>query len=399
MNTFQFPMKMVKRQVYDRIAVQDQISKTELLQEMDITSSSLNRILDELVREGWISESGQGQSTGGRRPTLYRIDPTHRYILGLEISRVYSVLGLYDLQMNTIASYRWFMDEQMTPERLVDYVEERIDWMLNDYQLTWSQIIGIGIGAVGPLDREKGIILNPVYFPATGWKNVAICQMLNERTGLMAVLENGANTALIGEHWAVRDENMQHMLFVNVGAGIRSAMMSGGQLVRGAVDREGSIGQMIIQTDGERLHDQGNYGALEAFASVQALEQQVRQRMKLGMDIWEAAEDLTPEQVHFDTLITGLNQGNIFLQELFARSAGYMGIGLANIIHILLPEKVILGGALINANPSYYEQAIAVARKKVGYDDSYQPIFSKGVLQERAVAVGAAVMILQQMEL
>ncbi len=55
MNTFQFPMKMVKRQVYDRIAVQDQISKTELLQEMDITSSSLNRILDELVREGWIS--------------------------------------------------------------------------------------------------------------------------------------------------------------------------------------------------------------------------------------------------------------------------------------------------------------------------------------------------------
>ncbi|MDO7908716.1 ROK family protein [Paenibacillus sp. JX-17] len=387
----------IKKAVVERIAQKDDISKAELMAEFSLTSSSLTRLLEELTTEGWILESGFGQSTGGRRPILYRINPAHRYIFGLEISRIYSTLGLFDLGMNAIQYKRWTMDETMTPNRLTAYVQEQMDDMLQIRGIPRDLVAGIGIGAVGPLNRDTGMILNPLYFPAEGWSNVPLCEWMEERTGIPALLENGANAALVGEHWAYRGENLQHMLYVHVGTGLRSAMMSGGQLVYGAVDTEGSIGQMVIQIDGPRLNGTGNYGALEAFASVQALEQQARSQVKMGrMELAETGA-ADPEALHFPLLVKALHEGSPHMKELFSQSATYLGIGLGNLINILHPEKVILGGALINADDHYFDTAAATAQKHIYYASEYQPEFSKGILQEHAVALGAAVLVLKKM--
>lgn len=388
-----------KRAVFERIAGQDHVSKAELLGEFSLTSSSLTRLLDELTNEGWLAEAGFGQSTGGRKPILYQVNSTHKVIFGLEISRLYSSLGLFDLNMKILSFSRWPMDETMTPQKLVRYVSGKIDAMLQESGMDKDKVAGIGIGAVGPLDRHQGLILEPRYFSAAGWAHVPICEWLEKETGIPATLENGANTALIGEHWALRGEKVQHMLYIHAGSGLRSAMMSNGSLVHGAMDMEGSIGQMIIQTDGPRLHNEGNYGALEAFASVQALEKQVREQRKMGRNQLGGVEELQPDGVHFDMLVEALNQGDAFIRELFTQSAVYMGIGLANLINILHPEAVILGGALINAHRIYYDTAISVAQKNIYYYPEYQPKFSKGILQENAVSTGAAVMMFKQLPL
>ncbi|WP_238996541.1 ROK family transcriptional regulator [Paenibacillus pinistramenti] len=394
-------MSSVKRAVYDRIAVQKDISKAELLERFKLTGSSLTRLLEELIREGWIIEAGLGQSTGGRKPILYRINPLRRVIFGLEISRLYSSLGLYDLNMNPLAFSRWTMDETMTPEHLLERIAARIGSMLLEQGIDKSRVEGIGIGAVGPLDRQKGILINPQHFPAEGWQNLPVCGWLEQRTGIKAVLENGANTALIGEHWALRDERIQDMLYVHAGTGLRSAMMSSGQIVHGAVDREGSIGQMVIQTDGHRLHDSGNYGALEAYASVQALEKQVRAQRRLGLNRLDGPEkkEMPADKINFDTLTEALRQGNRFVEELFLQSAVYLGIGLANLINILHPEAVILGGPLIHAHPGYYDKVISAAKDKIYYYPEYQPLFVNEMLQENAVSTGAALLVFKQMSL
>lgn len=389
----------IKKAVYDRIAMQDDISKAEIMNEFQMTSSSLTRLLEEMTNEGWIMESGFGQSTGGRRPILYRINANFRYIFGLDISRIYSVLGLYDMRMQPLAMVRWSMDESMTPKILVQHVQQQVEQMLSQQGIAHELVIGMGVGAVGPLSREQGKILNPLYFAAPGWKDVPLRHWLEEATGLSVTLENGANTALTGEHWMVRDEHIQHMLYVHVGTGLRSAMMSNGHVVHGAVDMEGSIGQMIIQTDGPRLHGAGNYGALEAFASVQALEQQVRARSKMGRSVWDGQVAVKPEAINFTTLVQSLETGNDYIKEIFAQSAAYMGIGLANLINILHPEKIILGGVLINSHDLFYNTAIAVAEQNIYYSNSYRPVFSKGLLEENAVATGAAVMVWHEMDL
>lgn len=388
-----------KRRIYNYIAQNGPLPKAGLRHVASGSDSTLTRLLEEMTNHGLLIADGRGPSSGGRRPTLYRIHPTHRYIFGLEISRLYSALALFDLQMNAISSIQWRMDEAMEPEALIAYVQRNAAAFLRDHQIDRQRVLGIGIGAVGPLDREAGVILEPLHFASKGWTQVPICRLLEERTGFGARLDNGANAALAGEHWAMREPELQHMLYVHAGVGVRSAMMSGGQIIRGSVDMEGAVGQMIIQQDGPRLDPHGNYGALEAFVSVQALEQQARSLVKSGRDHLLQQYRIGVEQVNYDILLQALGNGDEMVRELFVRSAAHLGIGLANLINILHPERIVLGGALPNASQSYYDTAIEIALKHTYYYPDYAPVFSKGVLREHAVAAGAALQLWHELEM
>ncbi|WP_068786268.1 ROK family protein [Paenibacillus phocaensis] len=384
----------IKKQVFDRISRLGTVSKADLLSAFTLTSSSMTRLLEDMTSQGLIVVSGLGSSTGGRKPILFQTNPKYRYLFGLEISRLYSALGLYDMHLNPLSSLRWKMDVTMTPELLADHVAKVARGFLAEHGLTSANVLGMGIGAVGPLDQRKGIILEPEFFPASSWKNVPICEMLTERLGFPAKLDNGANTALIGEHWALRSENIQHALYVHSGVNIRSAAMSGGQILRGAVDTEGAIGQMIIQANGPRLRDKGNYGALEAFVSVPALEERVRTQLKIGRS--SLLSGISPDQVNFATLIDALKQDDPLVKEQFSETAAYLGIGLANLINALHPEYVILGGPLVGAHPLVFDTALEIAKKNTYHYPEYSPVFTQGLLLEEAVATGAAVMMLQE---
>ncbi|MCR2802701.1 ROK family protein [Paenibacillus sp. SCIV0701] len=386
-----------KKALYERIAKQGTVSKGDLMPLFDIKTSTMNRLIDELLSEKLIIESGFGPSNGGRKPILFRINPSWGYFFGLEISRFYSTLGLYDMAMNPMSITRWRMDEDMTPEKFIKQAATTIRSLLLDHKLTIERIKGIGIGAVGPLDRDAGIILNPLYFPAKGWMNVPICKLIEEQIGIMAKLDNGANTALLGENWAMRESQLQHMLYVHAGVSLRSSMMSYGHIVHGSVDREGSIGQMIIQTDGPRLHDKGNYGALEAYVSVQAIERKAQSEAKLGRVGLISRSAVRPEDIRYDLLLSELALENPVTLELFLKSARHLGIGLANLINIFHPECIVLGGTLINSHESFYRTAIEVAIDNTYHYPEYTPHFSKGILREDAVATGAALMMWRDM--
>ncbi len=382
-----------KTMLYRLIADRGTVGKAELQGVSGLNSSKLTRSLDEMTIERIIEEVGFGPSSGGRRPILYRINANYRYCIGIEISRLYSTLGLFDMQMNPKSLIRWRMDEAMTPKALVAYVASVIRTLLRDHQIEASELLGIGIGAVGPLDRSKGIILTPLHFLAKGWSHVPICELLEEATGLRAYLENGANTALLGEHWSIRDEQVEHALYVHAGVSLRSAMMSYGSIVHGGFDREDAIGQMIIHMDGPRLHASSNYGALEAYSSILAMEGQARTQAKTGGIDLHRRYAIQPEQLNYDVLLRALQDEDSFVQQLFHQSATSFGVGLANLINIFHPQLVILGGALINSKSDFYQTALDVATKNTYYSTAYKPRFSKGQLKEDAVVTGAALSV------
>ncbi|MCM3627929.1 ROK family protein [Paenibacillus glycanilyticus] len=386
--------KTPTNRVYTYIAQRGVVSRAELMKEFSMTSSSMTRLLEEMIEDNKLQESGRGSSTGGRRPILYETNPTYGYLFGLEISRIYSSMGLYDMHMNRLSAIRWTMDESMTPDVFVERVQSAVSRFMQEHGLAESSIVGMGVGAVGPLDRERGLILDPVYFPAQGWHNLPICELLEERLGFPVLLDNGANTALVGEHWALRSEHYQHMLYVHVGAGLRSAVMSNGQLVYGATDMEGAIGRMIIQAGNPLQPGSSIGGALESFVSVHAIESEVRELAAAGSLPLQSGRG---EIWSFEKLLHALSAGDIMVQEKFEQAAAYLGIGLANLINVLHPEKVILGGALINAHESVFEKAVEVARNHTYYYPQYKPLFSKGLLKEEAVAAGAAVMVLKEL--
>lgn len=396
------PVPTTERLIYDLVASQQSISKSELLSQLPLLSSTtLSRLLDEMTGNKLLIASGLGKSSGGRKPIHYQINPHYGYIFGLEISRMYSSLALFDMQMNVRSSTRWRMDETMTTEQFIDYVHKYIKAFLYDHQIPAEQIIGIGIGAVGPLDREKGIIVKPLHFLAKGWLNVEICKLLEEKTGFRTKLDIGSNMALLGEHWSLhhQDNETLNLLYVHAGTGLRSAMMSHGRIIYGSNDTEGSIGQMIIQMDGPRLHDYGNYGALEAYASVQALVKTARTHAKAGRHHLLEKYNVSLEHLNYDVLSRALSEKDPYTTELFLQSATCLGIGLSNIINMFHPDTVILGGVLINFSDLFFQTAADIARNNIFHYPEYEPKFTKGNLKEDAIVTGSAIMIRNAFEI
>jgi len=373
------------------------VSKFDLQKLCGLTPSTLTRLLDELCAAGWIEEHGLGESSGGRRPVLYRIRPRHRWAFGLDISRTYSKLVLCDLTLEKIDSVAWLMTGEMTPDVLTDLVARAVSELSERHNIKRSRILGLGIGAVGPVDRNSGTILNPLYFPAAGWNNVPICAMLERLLSVPVLIDNGANTALLGEYWAGAPNEYRHVLYVRAGVGLRSAMMSNGQLVYGAVDMEGAVGHMIIQTDGPphpvRRHV---FGCLESFVSIPVLERQAISRIKQGRRTVLTEWIDQPERVDFPLLIRALQADDPMVAELFVQAATYFGIGLSNLLNILHPELVILGGPLIATNELFYRTCTQVALKNALYYPDYQVLFSRGNLSDDAIAIGAAAAVVSR---
>ncbi|UQZ33617.1 sugar kinase [Paenibacillus sp. PK3_47] len=386
----------IQKQIYERIAYLGTVSKAELLEFFSITSSSMTRILEDLLSQKLIMVSGLGTSTGGRKPILFQTNPDYGYLIGLDISRLSSSLGLFDLHLKPLSTVRWEMDRSLTPERLLELVADAARQMLADHHIAHEQVLGMGVGAVGPLDPAQGMMLQPEYFPSEAWNQVPVSRLLQEKLHFPVQLDNGANTALLAEYWALRNEACKNMLYVHSGVNIRSAIMTGGQILRGAADTEGAVGQMIIQTGGQRLRGKGNYGSLETYVSIPSLEERAQSQLKIGRESLLSA--VPPERVTFPALVQALEENDPLVKELFIETATYLGVGLANMINTVHPEYVILGGALMNANPLVYDTAIQVARKNIYTYPRYNPVFSPGILREEAVLTGAALQILQGWE-
>lgn len=386
------------KDIYERIRQRGIASKQELQEASGYTISTLTRILEDLANSGLIEESGFGESTGGRRPALYTIRADYGYVFGLDISRAYSRLVLCDMHLNKLDSVVWKMTEDLTPQRLLSAAVQAAEEMISKLGKKREAVLGIGIGAVGPLAADQGVILDPQGFPAKGWADIPVSALLSEQLRLPAYLDNGANTALLGEYWSDKEGRAEHMLYVHVGVGIRSSVMTGGKVVYGAVDMEGAVGQMIIQSDGiAPISHKGNYGAWESYVTAPALEREALARLKQGRSsvLRDMLSDI--ERLTYTDLEQAYLEGDALARELLTQAAAYFGIGLANLLNILHPEKVILGGPIAGNIDLFFEDAVRIALEHTYYYPEYQVEFQRSKLHDDAVAIGAAALVIRQL--
>ena len=138
----------------------------------------------------------------------------------------------------------------------------------------------MGVGAPGPLDRKRGIVL---VTPNLGWGNLPLRELIHDRLGLPATLDNDANCATLGEWWAARRAARGTSIGITIGTGIGGGLIIDGQLYHGASDVAGEIGHTTIDTDGRRCKC-GNYGCLEAYASGPNIALRAVEEMEAGAE-------------------------------------------------------------------------------------------------------------------
>jgi glucokinase len=226
-------------------------------------------------------------------------------------------------------------------ERLVGLAERAID--ATRREIPGAEILGVGVGAPGPLDTKRGIVL---LTPNLGWVNLPLRQIIHERLGLPAALDNDANCAVLGEWWVGAARGARTAIGITIGTGIGGGLILDGKLFHGASDVAGEIGHTTIDTEGRRCKC-GNYGCLEAYASGPNIALRAVEEIEAG------AVSRLPSLVGGDlskitaqTVYQAAADGDDLALEVVNDTAKFLGVGIGNLLNVFNPEVVVVCGGV-----------------------------------------------------
>ncbi|MCJ7559025.1 ROK family protein [Candidatus Bathyarchaeota archaeon] len=216
-----------------------------------------------------------------------------------------------------------------------------------------KSILGMGIGGPGPLNSDGGVIHLAPNIP--GWINTYLVKELEDELKLNVFLENDANAAALGEWWLGAGRDVDNLVLLTLGTGVGGGIIIDGEVLHGARNTAGEIGHMIIRKGG-LLCGCGNRGCLEAYASARSVVKRTLAAIKEGKKtiltdlVKNKLKDITCKLV-YDTA----RKGDSLCKWVVEETGRYLGIGITNIVNIINPEMVILGGGMANAGDLLFE--------------------------------------------
>jgi glucokinase len=223
------------------------------------------------------------------------------------------------------------------------------------------EVLGVGIGAPGPLDTARGIVH---LAPNLGWRNVPLRDRVSAATGYPAALDNDANCAVFGEWWRGAAQGARIVVGITIGTGVGGGIVIDGKLFHGASDAAGEIGHTTIDSTGRRCKC-GNYGCLEAYASGPAIASRAVEGIESGepSDIGRLVHgDLT--KVTAQTVYEAARDGDAFALQVVKDTARFLGTGVANLVNIINPEVVVVCGGVTLAGDHLFEPLRAEVKRR-----------------------------------
>ena len=215
-----------------------------------------------------------------------------------------------------------------------------------------AEIIGLGVGAPGPLDTKSGVVL---LTPNLGWVNMPLRQRLQDGLGLRTGLDNDANCAVLGAWWMGAARGTRQAVGLTIGTGIGGGIIIDGRLYHGASDIAGEVGHMTIDANGRHCKC-GNYGCVEAYASGPNIALRAREAIQTGASSSLASYvggDLG--RITAQTVYEAAQAGDELAIDVVRDTARFLGAAVANLINIFNPEAVVIMGGVTQAGDSLFE--------------------------------------------
>ncbi|MBT2569587.1 ROK family transcriptional regulator [Planococcus sp. ISL-110] len=326
--TFKWMKSMNKSIILNKIRKDGPISRAQIARETSLTPPTVSSNVKELIEEKIVEESDIGQSQGGRKPTMLMINNQAFSIIGVDAGPESIECIVADLAGKVLNRSKTTLQLPINNQQFMAALKKGIEGVLE----TADQAIGIGVAMHGVVEVETGTSL---YAPNLGLSNIPIKEELERAFGLEVKVENDARAMALGEYWFGNHGELESMLAVNIGSGVGAGLIIDGKLYHGASDIAGEIGHMTIDLHGE-ICECGNRGCLQTFVTGPAIARKVTGTAP--------GNPLTAENV-FEQAISGNEEFAAILKE----TGRAMGVGLTNLIHIVNPEKIVLGGGVSKA--------------------------------------------------
>lgn len=321
--------------VLNYVREREPISRAEIARETALQRSTISTIVEALKIEGLIEEIGEGESTGGRRPTMLRLRMAGPIAIGVAIRPTRTVIGTSNLAGRVLDQEEFPTDPD--PEKTLLGI---ISSVRKFSERSPASIEAVGICLPGLVDPATG---HAIYVPHFKWRDLAIEQRIAIATGLPVTIDNDANSVALAELWFGRPEvsDPRDFILILVGQGVGTGIIIDGQVYRGERGAAGEFGHMIVGADAPVACSCGNYDCWEAFSSERAAL--ARYEKLRGQQI--------PEPLNFAALVDRALEGERHAQAALIETAHYLGIGISNLIVGFSPEVVVVGGEISRAWP------------------------------------------------
>jgi predicted NBD/HSP70 family sugar kinase len=351
------------------------LSRQELTVRTSLSAASVSNLVAELIAEGVVEEAGSVESEGGRPRVLLRVAQEFRYVVGAEVGETRVRVELFDLAMNVLSRADHPISSP-TPEEVVKHVLAGLSSVVAASGVRTEQILGLGVAVSGVVEDNAVVDAQTL-----GWDAVPLAAMLAEGTEIPVHVDNGANMLGQAEMWFGAGRGATDAVVALVGSGAGSALVAGGSSYRGARSSAGEWGHMTIVYGGRQCRC-GALGCLEAYVGAEG----VLDRYRLAGGTADGDEEAAFVEV-LEAASSGLEPAATVVGE----TIGYLAAGFANLVNLVNPERIVLGGwAGLLLGETYLDEL----RAEVGRHALRRPYEQVSIvlceLGRDAVALGAA---------
>lgn len=323
----------------------EHISRVHLAKLTGLSTTTITNLITELLEQGIVVEEGAErlkQRRGAGRPRMaLRLVPEARYAIGVHIGVGSVRVAITDLRANIVKALSLAHPLDHSAKAVLAETAQLIQQIIDQTGVNRGDIIGVGVGASGLVDPTLGVNLTA---PNLGWRNVNIKERLASQLGLPVCIDNNVRAMALGEALFGPAQHVRSLAFVYARIGVGAGFVVDGQLYWGSGAGAGEIGHTTIVPNGGAVCRCGNTGCLETLVSEPAIMELARALVRQEPRGVLATHFQQVEHPGIEQVFAAARAGDVSTQTLLAERARYMGIALANLVNVLNPQLILLGG-------------------------------------------------------
>ena len=383
---------LLKKRIITHYIYSGNSTLTDLSKELDLSVPTVTKFVSEMCEEGYINEYGKLETTGGRHPILYGLNPESGYFIGVDIKKFAVNIGLINFKGDMVDLK---MDIPYKLENTPEALEELckiISNFIKKTKIKTDKILNININISGRVNPELGYSFSHFNFSER-----PLAEILTEKIGYQISIDNDTRAMTYGEFLRGCVKGEKDIIFVNVSWGLGIGIIIDGKVYTGKSGFSGEFGHVNV-FDNEILCHCGKKGCLETEASGSALHRILLERIKNGASsILSNRINTCETPLTLDEIIAAVNKEDLLCIEIVEEIGQKLGKHIAGLINIFNPELVIIGGTL-SQTEDYITQPIKSAIRKYSLNlVNKDSVITTSKLKGEAGVIGACMLARSRM--
>lgn len=329
---------VLKRQILGLCINEGDNSLADLSKKLNTSIPTITKLVGELIEDGFLKELGKIDTNGGRRPSVYGLNPSAGYFVGVDIRRKYINYAIIDFKGSVIDFHeRAGFSVQNSEESFRDMCRF-LKIQLKENGIDPEKVLAYGFNLTGRVNKETGYCFT--YFIG---EDKPITAVLEDELGRPTFIDNDSRAMTYGEYICGVANNEKNMLFINISWGLGMGMIIEGNLVYGKSGFSGEIGHVPMLNNNQICHC-GKTGCIETGASGSAIYRIFMEKLSQGRPSSLSEKYNKGEKVHIEDIIDAAMEEDILAIEVIEEIGTTLGLTIAGLINIFNPELIVIGG-------------------------------------------------------